>query len=210
MVLGKKRKCGLGLLSSLLAVICMQPNEAEASFSLKKNSRGEAVIHLQEQLGDLGYLHSAPTGYYGSATEAAVANFQKDMGLEAVGAVGPRTSEQLENVEQMARVVHGEARGEAYEGQVAVAAVILNRLNAEGFPKTIYDVIFQSNAFSCVDDGQYDLKPNESAYRAVMDAIRGWDPSGGALYYYNPEIATNEWILTRTEIKRIGNHVFSF
>ncbi|MCA0754096.1 spore cortex-lytic enzyme [Paenibacillus sp. N4] len=108
----------------------------------------------------------------------------------------------------MANAVYGEARGEPYEGQVAVAAVILNRLKSQSFPNTIYGVIFQPRAFTAVADGQIWLTPNEKAEEAVMDAINGWDPSGGCLYYFNPDTATSAWIWTRTQIKTIGKHIF--
>ncbi len=108
----------------------------------------------------------------------------------------------------MANAVYGEARGEPYEGQVAVAAVILNRLKSQSFPNTIYGVIFQPRAFTAVADGQIWLTPNERARQAVDDAINGWDPSGGCLYYFNPDTATSAWIWTRTQIKTIGKHIF--
>jgi N-acetylmuramoyl-L-alanine amidase len=115
----------------------------------------------------------------------------------------------LNEVEKMARVVHGEARGESYIGKVAVAAVILNRLDDPSFPDTVEDVILQTNAFTAVHDGQYDLKPNSYAYRAVIDAIQGWDPTYGSVYYYNPDLATNTWIFSRQSVTKIGNHLFA-
>lgn len=108
----------------------------------------------------------------------------------------------------MANAVYGEARGEPYEGQVAVAAVILNRVKSPSFPNTAYSVIFQPRAFTAVADGQIWLEPNETAKRAVRDAINGWDPSGGCLYYFNPETATSKWIWTRPQVKTIGKHIF--
>lgn len=109
----------------------------------------------------------------------------------------------------MARTVHGEARGEIFEGKVAVAAVIMNRVQSRAFPGSTYGVIFQRNAFTAVNDGQYWLTPNASAYRAVREAAKGWDPSSGATYYYNPVTATDQWIFTRSTIKKIGKHVFA-
>jgi len=108
----------------------------------------------------------------------------------------------------MANAVYGESRGEPYEGQVAVAAVIINRLKSQSFPNTISGVIFQPGAFTAVADGQIWLTPNESASRAVRDAINGWDPSGGCEYYFNPETATSKWIWTRPQVKTIGKHIF--
>jgi N-acetylmuramoyl-L-alanine amidase len=109
----------------------------------------------------------------------------------------------------LAQAVYSEARGESFEGQVAVAAVILNRVNSPDFPNTIRDVIFQPLAFTAVQDGQFYLEPNATAWRAVEEALAGRDPSGGALYYWNPAKATSSWIWSRPIIKRIGNHVFA-
>ncbi|WP_409978347.1 spore cortex-lytic enzyme [Anoxybacteroides tepidamans] len=113
------------------------------------------------------------------------------------------------DIQLMANAVYGEARGEPYIGQVAVAAVILNRLEHPSFPDSIAGVIFQPGAFTAVADGQIWLTPNETAKKAVLDAINGWDPSGGAIYYFNPNTATNGWIWSRPQIKRIGKHIFS-
>jgi N-acetylmuramoyl-L-alanine amidase len=112
------------------------------------------------------------------------------------------------DIQLMANAVYGEARGEPYIGQVAVAAVILNRLEHPSFPDTIAGVIFQPGAFTAVADGQIWLTPNETAKKAVLDAINGWDPTGGAIYYFNPETATNAWIWSRPQIKQIGKHIF--
>lgn len=137
-------------------------------------------------------------------------------GKETASAKGNKTSIAKSNrlgltdndLKIMANAVYGEARGEPYEGQVAVAAVIINRLKSQSFPNTIYGVIFQPGAFTAVADGQIWLTPNEKAREAVEDAINGWDPSGGCLYYFNPETATSKWIWTRTQIKTIGKHIF--
>ena len=112
------------------------------------------------------------------------------------------------DIQIMANAVYGEARGEPYEGQVAVAAVILNRLNSSTFPNTVSGVIFEPRAFTAVADGQIWLTPNDTARKAVLDAINGWDPTGNALYYFNPETATSDWIWTRPQIKTIGKHIF--
>ncbi len=137
-------------------------------------STGERVEEIQYTLNQLGYLHTQPTGYYGPLTQGAAREFQQDFNLAIDGIVGPETQQALKNVEMMARVVHGEARGESYEGQVAVAAVIFNRVRDSEFPTNISDVIFQRNAFTAVSDGQYDLPPNQYAYQAVKDARLGW------------------------------------
>lgn len=110
--------------------------------------------------------------------------------------------------DMLAQVVYGEARGESYNGQVAVAAVVLNRVAADGFPNTMQDVIFQKNAFTCVSDGQYYLTPNRTAYLAALEAMQGNDPTNGCLYYWNPITATSRWIWTREIETTIGNHVF--
>ncbi|OCA90462.1 cell wall hydrolase [Bacillus sp. FJAT-27225] len=182
--------------------------KVEAS-QLSFGSTGEQVIHTQTILKEMGYFNTHVTGYYGPITENAVKRFQRDFNIDPLGIIGPQTSQKLKEIELMAHVVHGEARGESYEGQVAVAAVILNRLQANEFPQTISEVIFQRNAFTAIHDGQYYLIPNSSAYQAARDALLGWDPSGGAIYYYNPKLATDSWIFTRQVIKQIGNHSFA-
>ncbi len=179
------------------------------SSDLYEGVSGSEVTELQTKLQKLGYFTVAPTGYYGSITKTAVAQFQRDFGVSATGFAGPQTREKMKQVEMMARTVHGEARGEAFEGQVAVAAVIMNRVQSNEFPNSTYGVIFQRNAFTAVQDGQYAMGPNATAYRAVRSAAGGWDPSLGATYYYNPVTATNQWIFTRTTIKKIGKHVFA-
>ncbi|MCM3569010.1 cell wall hydrolase [Neobacillus mesonae] len=197
---------------SFLILICFLaflPNSISAQEILQKGNQGQSVYHLQDNLLKMGYLPTQPTGYYGSITENAVRQFQQDTGVISTGVYGPLTQQQLHNVEMMARVVHGEARGEDYQGQVAVAAVILNRLSTPGFPKNTYDVIFQTNAFTAVNDGQYYLAPTTYSYRAVIDALKGWDPTYGSVYYYNPTIATDDWIFTRNTVLRIGNHLFA-
>lgn len=182
-------------------------HEAKAA-TLSTGATGEQVIHIQSILKELGYFQSQPTGYYDPITENSVARFQRDFNIEQLGIVGPQTSKRLEDVDMMAHVVYGEARGESYEGQVAVAAVILNRVQSDEFPNSISGVILQRNAFSSIMDGQSLLPPNSGAYKAVKDAFMGWDPSGGAVYYYNPGLATDSWIYSRTVTKRIGNHLF--
>lgn len=127
------------------------------------------------------------------------------------GVVSRGTSSRFNSsdIELMARTVHGEARGEEFEGQVAVAAVIINRINSSDFPNTVYEVVYQPWAFTVVHDGQINLTPNDSAYRAVEMAINGWDPTEGALYYFNPDTATSKWIWSRSQIKKIGRHIFA-
>ncbi|TMW74133.1 cell wall hydrolase [Alteribacter natronophilus] len=191
-----------------MIALLILPSHAEASM-LEQGSTGEKVTELQETLHKLGYLPVSPTGYYGSMTEEAVRSFQSDFSLAPDGVAGPVTLQKSNNVTTMAHVVHGEARGESYEGQVAVAAVILNRVRDAGFPSNVDGVVFQRNAFTAVIDGQYYLTPDRTAYKAVKDAHLGWDPSYGSTYYYNPEIATSQWIFSRTPVTTIGNHLFA-
>jgi N-acetylmuramoyl-L-alanine amidase len=196
--------------AAILFVFSFSQLKAEASQLLRAGSIGSDVTYVQAVLQKMGYFNTNTTGYYGPVTASAVEQFQRDFGIQATGEVGPQTANMINNAVKMAHVVHGEARGESYEGQVAVAAVILNRVESKDFPNSIDQVIFQRNAFTAVHDGQYYLYPHSYAYHAVKDAFLGWDPSYGAVYYYNPRIATNQWIFTRTTIKDIGNHRFAF
>ena len=174
---------------------------------------------IQQKLKDLGYYYGNIDGILGSQSVTAIKNFQRDYGLSVDGIVGPNTLKALglsstasytsQDLYLLAKCVHAEARGEPYVGQVAVAAVVLNRVDSPEFPNTISGVIYQPWAFTAVHDGQINLEPNESAYSAAKDALNGWDPTYGCLYYYNPETATSEWIWTRTTVVTIGKHVFA-
>ena len=197
---------------------------------LKHMMEGPDVKAVKERLVALGYLHAATHDTFGDDTLAAVTAFQAANGLEADGVVGPDTARALGmtltggsaqasggssgtnsssgDLYLLARCVYGEARGEPYKGQVAVAAVILNRTKNSGFPSSIAGVIYQPGAFSVVADGQINLTPDETALRAARDAMNGWDPTGGCLYYYNPDKTSNEWMLARPVALRIGDHVF--
>lgn len=199
-------KCILLLIT---AAVLFVPSKAEAHSLLKMGNQGYEVSELQRDLKEMGFFYGPVTGYYGPITERAVMDFQYKTSLSSDGVAGPSTFMMLNEVEKMARVVHGEARGESYIGKVAVAAVILNRLDDPSFPDSVEDVILQTNAFTAVHDGQYDLKPNSYAYRAVIDAIQGWDPTYGSVYYYNPDLATNTWIFSRQSVTKIGNHLFA-
>lgn len=189
----------------------------------KKGSGGPAVSEIQTRLKNWGYYFGAVDGVYGSQTEKAVRWFQEKNGLAADGQVGDQTlaalgmpagqssntgSEGGGNLDLLARLISAEARGEPYEGQVAVGAVVLNRVEHPSFPNTIAEVIYQPWAFSCLDDGQFDEPVAESAYRAARDAMNGWDPSYGAIYYFNPVTATSKWIWSRPLIVTIGSHRF--
>ena len=173
---------------------------------------------IQQKLKDLGYYFGSVDGIYGNATRNAVVAFQKANGLTADGVAGPKTIAALglnfnsvtsSDLYLLAKCVHAEARGEPYVGQVAVAAVILNRVKDAAFPNTISGVIYQPWAFTAVNDGQINLEPNSTAYQAAQDALNGWDPTYGCLYYYNPTTATSKWIFTRQTVVTIGKHVFA-
>jgi N-acetylmuramoyl-L-alanine amidase len=157
------------------------------------------------------------TGYYGSVTEESVRKFQKDNKLPVDGEADKETVAKLKQkakpkqstLEQLARIIYSEARGESFEGQVAVGSVVLNRVHSSAFPDSISEVIFQPGQFTAIDDGQYWLTPNKSAYAAAQEALKGTDKTKGALFYYNPELATSSWSKARAKIKKIGNHVFT-
>ncbi len=183
---------------------------------------------VQTKLKNWGYYAGKVDGIYGVKTKDAVKKFQKKNGLTADGIVGKKTAAALgmtlgsgssskntsssqnnNDVYLLAKCIHAEARGEPYVGQVAIGAVILNRVASSKFPNTISGVIYQPYAFTAVNDGQINLEPNQSAYNAARDALNGWDPTYGALYYYNPKTATSSWIWSRTVLVTIGNHKFA-
>ncbi len=191
----------------------------------RRGSRGEEVKQIQTVLKDRQLYTGNIDGIYGAQTEQAVIKFQKQMGLTADGIAGPKTLAALglgdtpagvtgiggysaNEVALLARIISAESRGEPYSGQVAVGAVILNRVAHPSFPNTLAGVIYQPGAFSCLDDGGVNAAVADSAYRAARDAINGSDPSGGAIYYYNPAKSTNKWIFSRPIITVIGNHRF--
>ncbi|MBR7091536.1 MAG: spore cortex-lytic enzyme [Clostridia bacterium] len=173
---------------------------------------------VQTKLKNWGYYKGSVDGIYGSQTKAAVKYFQRNNGLTVDGIVGTQTAKALGmnlstqnngDLYNLAKCIHAEARGEPYTGQVAVGAVILNRVASSKFPNTIYGVIYQPYAFTCVADGQINLEPNQTAYNAARDALNGWDPTYGALYYYNPNTATSSWIWSRKVVVSIGKHNFA-
>lgn len=182
-------------------------------------STGSEVRNIQTRLKSWGYNIGTVDGVYGTKTEAAVKQFQRNNGLTPDGVAGPATlakiglptgssSSNNTNVNLLARVISGEARGESYTGQVAIAAVVLNRVKHSSFPNSISGVIYQPGAFTAVTDGQINITPSQSCYNAARDALNGWDPTGGSIYYYNPQTATNSWIRSRPIITQIGKHVF--
>jgi len=220
----KKLVLALALIFAVNIFIIALAQRASAEL-YKKGSGGPAVTEIQTRLKNWGYYSGDVDGVYGSQTEKAVRWFQQKNGLSADGQVGDLTlaalgippsgtSSQSENsggsgsLDLLARLISAEARGEPYEGQVAVGAVVLNRVNHPSFPNSVAEVIYQPGAFSCLDDGQFDEPVAESAYRAARDAVNGWDPSYGAIYYFNPVTATSKWIWSRPLIVNIGKHRF--
>ncbi|OKZ56766.1 MAG: spore cortex-lytic enzyme [Clostridium sp. 26_21] len=221
----KKRIIFIILLLSFVVtfdVILMSWNSEVEALS-KYGSRGTEVKTIQEKLKRWGYYSGSVDGIYGSQTVSAVKKFQKKNGLTVDGIAGTQTlkamgitssssssssSNNSSNVNLLARVVYGEARGEPYTGQVAVAAVVLNRVKSSKFPNTISGVVYQSGAFDAVSDGQINMTPDETAKKAAQDALNGWDPSYGAIYYFNPNTATNKWIWSRPMTVTIGKHRF--
>ena len=226
----KKTITLLVALSILCAAFMFVTATANSATVLKQGSTGEDVKAVQQRLKNWGYYTGEVDGIYGSLTEEAVIRFQKKYGISADGIVGPDTAELIgiqlgsssssssgssssgsvsSDLYLLAKVVYGEARGEPYLGQVAVAAVVLNRVKSPDFPNTISGVVYQPWAFTCVNDGQINLTPDQTAINAARDAMNGWDPTNGALYYYNPETATSQWVQGLTIHMTIGRHVFA-
>ena len=208
------------------------PVLAWAAAVLEVGSSGSDVTRVQKKLIQYGYMTGAADGRYGEKTRDAVRWFQRKNGLTADGRVGPATAAALgvtlsgsssssskaasssstiisADHRLLAKLVYAEARGEPYKGQVAVAAVVLNRVRSASFPNTVSGVVYQQNAFTCVNNGSINNTPDSSCIRAALDALNGWDPTGGCLYYYNPKTAVDGWIRTRTVKTVIGNHSFA-
>lgn len=208
----------------LLSSVLLKPDNSADAAVLKQGSTGDLVKQVQTKLIRWGYMSGKADGIFGSKTKEGVKYFQRKNGLSVDGIVGTKTAQAMgislkstsssssstssTDLNLLARVVYGEARGEPYTGQVAVAAVVLNRVKSSSFPNTIAGVVYQSGAFDCVSDGQINLTPNQTAYNAARDAMNGWDPSYGCLFYYNPKTATSKWMLSRTVKLNIGNHAF--
>ncbi len=209
-----------------LMILLMLWNSGGAKALSQYGSRGSEVTQIQQRLAELGYDPGAADGIYGARTQNAVIAFQRDQGLDADGIVGKNTLAALGitggggsggayggfsegDVQLLATVISAEARGEPYEGQVAVGAVIMNRIAHPSFPNTLSGVIYQPGAFSCLYDGGINAAVADSAYQAAREAINGSDPSGGAIYYYNPAKATSKWIFSRQVIATIGAHRFA-
>lgn len=224
----KKRRLILKRAVALMAVLCIAVGCAASVAALSRyGSRGDEVVKIQTKLKNWGYYKGKVDGIYGQQTYEAVKYFQRKNGLTVDGIAGPKTLAAMgissggsgssggyggygaADYELLARVISAEGRGEPYAGQVAIGAVVLNRIRHPSFPTTLAGVVYQKGAFTCVDDGQINLAPVSSAYKAAKDAINGVDPSGGAIYYYNPRTATSSWIRKRPVICTIGNHVFT-
>ena len=210
------------IISTIICFFIMQNNNEVQALS-KYGSQGEEVRQIQTKLKRWGYYNGSVDGIYGSKTLAAVKSFQKKNGLTVDGIAGTKTLNAMgitsssnssgttsnsSNVNLLAHLIYGEARGESYIGQVAVGAVIMNRVKSSVFPNTIAGVIYQKGAFDAVSDGQINMSPDNSAKKAAQDAINGWDPSYGAIYYFNPATATNKWIWSRPVTVIIGKHRF--
>lgn len=219
-------RTGLIILVNLM-VIAMLLNSGSAQALSKYGSTGSEVTQIQQRLQELGYDPGTADGIYGTRTKNAVIAFQRDYGLSDDGIAGPKTLEALgltggggsgggsyggfseSDVQLLAKIISAESRGEPYQGQVAVGAVIMNRIAHPSFPNTLSGVIYQDGAFSCLYDGGVNAPVADSAYQAAREAINGSDPTGGAIYYYNPAKTTNKWIWSRQVIAVIGAHNFA-
>ena len=220
-----KYKVGILLLIATVLFVSynvMVRNQVSEALS-RYGSRGSEVTKIQTKLKNWGYYTGSVDGIYGSGTLKAVKKFQSKNGLTADGIAGKATLEKMgifsssskssgsvssSSLNLISRFVYAESRGEPYKGQVAVAAVILNRVRDSRFPNTVSGVVYQSGAFTCVSDGQINLTPNATARKAAQDAMNGWDPTYGAVYYFNPNTATNKWIWSRPMTVTIGKHRF--
>ena len=226
-----KNKKAIAIISVLLIIFLLYniffTNNNILALS-KYGSRGSEVTQIQTKLKRWGYYSGSIDGIYGSETLAAVKYFQRKNGLTVDGIAGDKTLKAMgimnssgnssssssssnsnsNNVNLIAKAIYGEARGEPYVGQVAVGAVIMNRVKSSSFPNTVAGVIYQSGAFDAVSDGQINMTPDSTAKKAAQDAVNGWDPSYGAIYYFNPATATNKWIWSRPLTVTIGKHRF--
>ncbi len=212
----------LCFLTAVSAIIFLPKSDYADALNIVKGDTTANIRLVQNRLSNLGYYTYKVDGIWGSRTKTAVRKFQRDNGLVVDGIVGKNTERALgitlssssssvgsSDLNLLARCVYSEARGEPYTGQVAVAAVVLNRVRSSKFPNTISGVIYQKGAFTAVSDGQINLTPNENAYKAARDALNGWDPTNGCLYYYNPATATSKWIWSLTVEIKIGRHAFA-
>ena len=216
-------------LVALAIVLTIFATQSANAATVKVGSRGATVKTIQTKLKRWGYYTGSVDGIFGAKTKAAVQYFQRKNGLTADGIVGSATAKAMgislsgtassggttssgklsnSDLYLLSCCVYGEARGESYTGKVAVAAVILNRVKSSAFPNSISGVIYQAGAFTCVSDGQINMGTNDECTRAAQDALNGWDPTGGAIYYFNPATATSKWIWSRPQLVTIGKHIF--
>ena len=205
------KKYILRIFTYVILIICFTSLSAYAYSAY--GSKGKEVSRIQLKLCELGYYTLECDGVFGKGTERAVMDFQKNNNLDCDGIAGSKTLLALDilsenDINLLSAVINGEARGESYKGQVAVGAVVLNRVKHPAFPDSLKGVVYQKGAFSAVNDGQIKLKVTNSCRRAAIAALKGEDPTNGAIYYYNPKTATCKWIRTRTAVKQIGNHLF--
>ena len=220
MTKARKKLCAALAVLFLMNIAFISLAQRAEAVTYKQGSTGSVVTQIQQKLSNWGYYSGSVDGVYGSKTVAAVKYFQRSNGLTADGKCGSKTLAALGisvsetsqsssgDVDLLARLISAEARGEPYSGQVAVGAVVLNRVASPAFPNSLSGVIYQSGAFTCLQDGQFWGTVADSAYKAARDALNGWDPSGGAIYYYNPNTATSSWIWSRPVITVIGKHYF--
>ncbi|MBQ2754840.1 MAG: spore cortex-lytic enzyme [Clostridia bacterium] len=204
-----------------VVIVSLSATLINVSTLSKYGSRGDEVREIQSRLQKWGYDIKKVDGIFGSNTQKAVTQFQKNNGLKQDGIAGKNTLEKMgissnsasgsaeTNARLLAKIINAEARGESYTGQVAVGAVVLNRVEHSSFPNTIAGVIYQPGAFTALQDGQWNAEMYDTPYKAAKDALNGWDPTGGAIYYYNPARTTNSWIYSRPVITTIGKHVFA-
>lgn len=216
----RKRLCAALAVLFIINIFIISFAQNADAVTYKQGSTGSVVTKIQQKLSNWGYYSGAVDGVYGSKTVSAVKYFQRTNGLTADGKCGPKTLAALGinvsetnqstsgDIDLLARLISAEARGEPYTGQVAVGAVVLNRIESPAFPGSMSGVIYQSGAFTCLSDGQFWQPVADSAYQAARDAMNGWDPSGGAIYYYNPNTATSAWIWSRPVLTVIGKHKF--
>lgn len=220
MLMSRKKLCAALAVLFIMNIALISLAQRADAVTYKQGSTGSVVTQIQQKLSNWGYYSGSVDGVYGSKTVAAVKYFQRSNGLTADGKCGAKTLAALGisvsetsqsssgDVDLLARLISAEARGEPYTGQVAVGAVVLNRVASPAFPNSLSGVIYQSGAFTCLQDGQFWGSVADSAYKAARDALNGWDPSGGAIYYFNPNTATSSWIWSRPVITVIGKHYF--
>ncbi len=210
--------CLFAIVSVGILGLCLTRQDFLSETVIETGLTTTQIKSVQTKLKNWGYYTGSVDGIYGAKTKSAVIKFQKKNGLTADGIVGSQTakamglsltSQSSNDLYLLAKCIHAEARGEPYSGQVAVGAVILNRVKSSKFPNTIYGVIYQPYAFTAVSDGQINLEPNSTAYKAARDALNGWDPTYGCIYYYNPSTATSSWIWSRKVVVSIGKHNFA-